>query len=72
VGGYLYVPTGSTESTGSFTGDGSTRVMPPLLFGGRDRVLQDVTPAYTAMGGVHERRYRNPSSNVYGGGVAAM
>lgn len=72
VGGYVYVPTGSTEATGSFTGDGSARVAPQLLFGGRYKLMPQVTLAYTAMGGFHVRSSKNPTSVVYGAGVAAL
>lgn len=72
VGGNVYVPTGSTEATGSFTGDGSARVAPQLLFGGRYKLMPSVTLAYTAMGGFNVRSSKNPTTVIYGAGVAAM
>ncbi|MEZ4294331.1 MAG: OmpA family protein [Polyangiaceae bacterium] len=72
AGGYAYVPTGSTEATGSFTGDGSVRVAPHLLFGGRYKVIPALTLTYTAMGGLHVRSSKNPTSVVYGAGIAAL
>lgn len=72
VGGNVYVPTGSTEATGSYTGDGSARVAPQLLFGGKYRLMPEVTLAYTAMAGFHVRSSKNPTSVIYGAGVAAM
>ncbi len=72
VGGYVYVPTGSTEATGSYTGDGSTRVAPQLLFGGRYKLMPQLTLAYTAMGGFNVKSSKNATTVVYGAGVAAM
>lgn len=72
VGGNVYVPTGSTEVNGSFTGDGSARVAPQLLFGGKYKVIPQLSLAYTAMGGMHIRSSTNPTSIIYGAGVAAL
>lgn len=72
VGGFVYLPTGSTEDTGSFTGDGSTRIAPQALFGGRYKILPQVTLAYTAMGGFNVKSSKNPTTVVYGAGIAAM
>lgn len=69
AGGYIYVPTGPS---GSYTGDGSTRVAPHLLFGGRWKATPSFTLAYTAMGGFSVRSSKNPTTVVYGAGVAAL
>lgn len=72
AGAYLYAPTGALGSGGSFTGDGSTRVAPHLLFSGRYKVVPSLTLAYTAMGGFSVRSSANPTAVVYGAGVAAL
>ncbi|MBK8254309.1 MAG: OmpA family protein [Polyangiaceae bacterium] len=72
AGGYVYVPTGSTEATGSFTGDGSVRIAPHLLFGGRYKLMPSLSLSYTALAGMHIRSSTNPTSVVYGFGVAAL
>lgn len=69
AGGYIYVPTGPS---GSFTGDGSTRVAPHLLFGGKYKINPSLTISYTAMGGFSVRSSQNPTTVVYGAGVAAL
>ncbi len=69
AGGYVYVPTGPS---GSFTGDGSARVAPHLLFGGRYRLTPAVTLSYTALGGFSVRSSKNPTTVVYGAGIAAL
>jgi OOP family OmpA-OmpF porin len=77
VGAYLYVPTGALDSsadapTGSFTGDGSTRVAPHLVLGGHYRVSQHLSLAYTALAGFSVKSSKNPTSVIYGAGVAAL
>jgi OmpA-OmpF porin, OOP family len=68
VGAYVYVPTGPS---GSFTGDGSARVAPHLLFGGRYRITPALSLAYTSLVGFSVRSSKNPTAIVYGAGVAA-
>ena len=72
VGGYVYVPTGALDGNGSYTGDGSARVAPQLLFGGRYRYSSALSFVYTAMGGISIRSSKNPTAMTYGAGVAAL
>jgi outer membrane protein OmpA-like peptidoglycan-associated protein len=72
AGGYVYVPTGALDGNGSYTGDGSARVAPHLLFGGKYRLLPSLTLAYTSLGGFSIKSSKNPTSVVYGVGVAAL
>lgn len=72
VGAYVYAPTGALDGNGSYTGDGSTRVAPQLLFGGRYRYSPALSFVYTALGGLSIRSSKNPTSVVYGAGVAAL
>jgi len=74
VGGYVYVPTapGPTDTEGSFTGDGSARVAPHLALSGRYKLNQHVTFAYTSMGGFSVKSSQNPTTVIYGAGIAAL
>ena len=72
VGANLYVPTGALDGNGSYTGDGSARVMPQLLLGGRYRYSSALTLAYTAMGGISIHSSKNPTTINYGVGAAAL
>ncbi|MFO0590759.1 MAG: OmpA family protein [Polyangiaceae bacterium] len=72
VGGYVYAPTGALDGNGSYTGDGSTRVAPHLIFGGRYKVSSALSFVYTAMGGIQIRSSKNPTQVTYGAGFAAL
>lgn len=72
VGAYVYAPTGALDGTGSYTGDGSARVAPHLLLGGRYQYSSALTFAYTAMGGISIHSSKNPTTVTYGAGVAAL
>ncbi len=66
LGGNLYVPTAPGSS---FAGEGAFRAEPTLLAGGHFRA--GVPWVWSAYGGVMVRPSHNPSTIVYGAGLAA-